>query len=147
MIIQGMAFMNAIQLWAHKRHEQKRKVNYFVTISQSNWRNIKKINDDEIEINGDRFDVKFIELKNHKLTLYGHYDKEENDIVKQHSDFNKKKQEQKHTPSFTFLFYEKIENPMINPLKNWISKTENHYTENLLKGKLNGIFIPPKTLI
>jgi hypothetical protein len=144
MIIQSIACMNTLLLWIHKKNERKSKLNYFVTIPQSNWKNIKKIGDDEIEINGDRFDVKFIEFKNHQLILFGHYDKKENEFVKKHTDFEKKKQEQKKTPSFSFLFYQIMENPVINPIKNWISKTENRYTENLLEGNLEGMFIPPK---
>ena len=142
--IQGIACMNTLQLWVHKKNEQKRKVNYFVTIPKSNLRNIKKVNADEIEINGKRFDVKFIEFKNHELILFGHYDTRENEIIKQHTDFEKKKQDQKQSASFAFLFYEKIENPILFHPKYWITKTENQMNETILKGNIVERFIPPK---
>jgi hypothetical protein len=136
--------MNTLQLWVHKKNEQKRKVNYFVTIPKSNWKTIKKINADEIEINGKRFDVKLIEFKNHQLILFGHYDTRENEIVKQHTDFEKKKQDQNKSASFAFLFYEKIENPILYHPKDWISKTENLIKETVLKGNVEEWFIPPR---
>jgi hypothetical protein len=142
--IQGIACMNTLQLWVHKKNEQKRKVNYFVTIPKSNWKTIKKINADEIEINGKRFDVKLIEFKNHQLILFGHYDTRENEIVKQHTDFEKKKQDQNKSASFAFLFYEKIENPILYHPKDWISKTENLIKETVLKGNVEEWFIPPR---
>ena len=143
-LIQGIACMNTLQLWVHKKNEQKRKVNYFVTIPESNWKSIKKVNVDEIEINGKRFDVKFVEFKKHELVLFGHYDTRENEIVKQHTDFEKKKQDQKQSDSFAFLFYEKIENPILFHPKDWISKTENLMDETVLKRNVDGRFIPPK---
>lgn len=111
--VQGSFIFNHMRIQHHKVSEKRSgKANIYLTFTAEEWENVEKEGDDEIEIDDKMFDIKSMHTENGKVTVYGHYDSEEDEMLAEQSDIEKKKSEhKKNTQAEFFLFFEKaIEN-------------------------------------
>lgn len=105
--LQSTFLLFNFQLVFHQQKEKKKHATCELYFTIEEWKNIKHIEKDEFDINGNMFDAKSISFQQNKIKLVGHFDKQEDEIKNNHKDIESKKSGIKQVSFFSFLFYEK----------------------------------------
>lgn len=114
--MQGSFILNYFGVQKHKETEKKsRKKNISLSFTTSAWHNVEKVNEDEIRIHGQMFDVKSVQIQENKIIVFGHYDDKEDELIANVKNMEKKKGEhKKNTNIDNTLFFEDVKGSLAN---------------------------------
>ena len=108
-LYQCTALLIHLSIERHRRYEHseaKTKQNSYFTISYSQWKQAKKIKDDEILLNGKMFDVKSINFTEESVILYGHFDQKEDTLLAKAKEHNSRNTDEIKSLKVPLLFFE-----------------------------------------
>lgn len=108
-----MTFNQACIAYHKKTEKKSSKININLSFSIDEWQQVEKENEDEIRIQGRMFDIKSIRFEHDHVSVYGHFDtKEDNLIAKSKEDHKKGEQKKGSNPDHQTLFFQEYITPV-----------------------------------
>ena len=115
----GLIYNYNIELHRHNQHSNvnfSAKKNQFITLTLKEWSMVRKVNKDEILLNGKMFDVKAISYKHDNVLVYGHFDSKEDQLLSKSREADSKKNELQKTVKISILYCDEILDYSVKPI-------------------------------
>ncbi len=145
----GLIYNYNIELHRHNEHSNENfsaKKNQFISLTLKEWSMVRKVNKDEILLNGKMFDVKSITYKQNNVLVYGHFDSKEDQLLSKSRDANSKKNELQKTVKISILYCDELLDYSVKPIYYIVDSKKQFLQSEFINISLP-IEIPPPELV
>ena len=145
----GLIYNYNIELHRHNEHSNENlsaKKNQFISLTFKEWSLVRKVNKDEILLNGKMFDVKSITYKQNNVLVYGHFDSKEDQLLSKSRDANSKKNELQKTVKISILYCDELLDYSVKPIYYIVDSKKQFLQSELININLP-IEIPPPEFV
>lgn len=144
---QSATWFNATQIHYHRQQERLNKyphINQILTLTYSQFKKAKKMETDEIMLEGRMFDVKSIQFTHHEVILVGHFDSKEDGLLAKAKEHESKNEKQNKSFKIPLLFIESYEWSYKHPSLVCTVNKHMHYLHQLLSPSIPFDSPPPQ---